>query len=155
MRRALPSLVVIAVIASLLPAFWISAALCVPFLNLYTWRIHASLGLSKWQYVLLQCAHLLRAVGITLGAVLSVRFAIRSIRSRHLHISPAFVLALLVAVACGVHLEATSDKAPPWRFPLGFFEIPALSWVVVGIVASRSSNIAVQETGARDARPGS
>ena len=152
MRRALPFLVSIAVIVSLLPAFWILAALFIPFLNLYTWQIHASLSLSKWQYMLLQCAYLLRAVGITLGAVLSVRFAIRSIRSRHLHISPAFVLALLIAVACGVHLEATSDQAPPWKFPFGFFEIPALSWVVVGIVASRSSNIAVQRTGVRDAR---
>jgi hypothetical protein len=126
----------VAVTVSLLPAFWILTFLLIPFLNLYTWEIHAVLGLSKSQYVLLQIGYLLRAIGIALGTVLSIRFAIRCIRSHRLRVSPTFVVLLVIAVACGVHLEVSSSKAPPETFHLGFFEIPIVSWFVVGIVAS-------------------
>jgi hypothetical protein len=152
MRRVLIVLVLLATLASLLPGFWLAVALVIPWLNLYTWQIHEALGLSKAEYVLLQCGRLLRALGIALGTVMSIRFAIQRMRGYRSRITPPFVLALLVAAACGLHFEANSDKVPPWKFYLGFWEIPMLLWVLVGVVASRSSNIAVQETGAHDVR---
>jgi hypothetical protein len=154
MRLVLPVLIVVAVAASVLPAFWILVYLLTPFLNLYTWDIHVALGLSAWQYVLLQLARLLRASGIAFGAALGIAFAIRCVRHRRLHITPMLVLSWVLAVACGVHLELTSSKAPLEYYFVGFFEIPMLFSIFVGIVAVRSSNIAVQRSGARSARPG-
>jgi hypothetical protein len=154
MRLVLPGLIVVAVAVSVLPAFWILVNLLTPFLNLYTWDIHVVLGLSAWQYVLLQFARLLRASGMALGAALGTVFAIECVRHRRLHITVMLGLAWVVAAACGVHLELTSSNAPPENYFVGFFEIPMLLLILVGVVAVRSSNIAVQRTEARDARPG-
>src|SRR5713101_6411130 len=44
MRIVLPCLIVVALMASALPAFWILVHLLIPFLNLYTWDIHGALG---------------------------------------------------------------------------------------------------------------
>jgi hypothetical protein len=154
MRIVLPGLIVVGVAASVLPAFWILVYLLTPFLNLYTWDIHGALGLSAWQYVLLQLARLLRASGIAFGAALGIAFAIRSVRHRRLHITLILMLSWVLAVACGVHLELTSSKVPPENYFVGFFEIPLLFSILVGVVAVRSSNLPLQRTGAPVGRPG-
>lgn len=154
MRLVFPVLIVVAAAASVLPAFWIVVHLLIPFLNLYTWDIHVALGLSAWQYLLLQLAGLLRASGIALGATLGIVFAIRCVKYRRLHITPMLVLLWALAVACGVHLELTSSNAPPESYFVGFLEVPMLFSIFVGVVAVRSSNIAVQRSGARSARLG-
>ncbi len=143
MRIVLPCLIVVALMASALPAFWILVHLLIPFLNLYTWDIHGALGFSAWQYVPQQLARLLRASGIAFGAALGIIFAIRCVRDRRLHITLTFVLSWVVAVICGVHLELMSSEAPPENYFVRFFEIPMLLSIVVGIVAVKSSNIAV------------
>jgi hypothetical protein len=137
-------LIAAAIILSAMPVFWMGLILFVQFFNV--------IGLDPPYWREFACAALFW-VGFASSLVFARRCFAGDLRAA---LSPVLMLAIMVGIAGGIAEELILVNNPKTQFPLGFFELAPLSWLVAGVVASLLPNPALNaDVPPAGLRPGS
>ena len=124
----------IAAAASAVPAVWMAILAVVQFGNLW----------MQPPYV----REFPAIAGFWVGFVAAVVFFVVCLKSGlKLALSPYLLIPIAVGIVGGISEEVMLLDNAKVSFPIGFFEIAPLSWIIAGVIATKLPNPLMQPTG--------